>query len=307
MKFKSSTRAMYYSFGGVVMLMASTGTAQNVFVSCVGSDSIVEITPSGAQITFASGLNHPVGLAFDSAGNLFEADEGSGNIYEFINNYGVLSSRPTLFASGLNFPFGLAFNSAGNLFESDYNSGNINEFTPTETESTFASGLNGPEGLAFSGANLFVANQRSGIITEISSSGIQSTFHSGLSSPSGLAFRGGILLFVANQQSDNIDEITSLGGARTIASGLADPNGLAFDGTGDLFEADYGSGQINEFTFSPILLGLGPKPAPGSSESIFASGLDGPVGLAFQPVPEPSALGLLAVGATALLVRRRRC
>jgi hypothetical protein len=40
--------------------------------------------------------------------------------------------------------------------------------------------------------------------------------------------------------------------------------------------------------------------------STFASGLNHPADLAFQPVPEPSALGLLAIGGTALLVRRRR-
>jgi hypothetical protein len=51
---------------------------------------------------------------------------------------------------------------------------------------------------------------------------------------------------------------------------------------------------------------------PGGAESFFATGLyfRGPEGLAFQgetlPVPEPSALGLLAVGIMALLVRRGR-
>jgi hypothetical protein len=59
----------------------------------------------------------------------------------------------------------------------------------------------------------------------------------------------------------------------------------------------YGSGHIYEFT-------------PGGVQSTFASGLDGPTFLAFQsessPVPEPPALGLLAVGAAALFVRRSR-
>jgi len=44
-------------------------------------------------------------------------------------------------------------------------------------------------------------------------------------------------------------------------------------------------------------------------KSTFAGQLSDATGLAFQgvtlPVPEPSALGLLAVGVTALLVRRR--
>jgi hypothetical protein len=77
---------------------------------------------------------------------------------------------------------------------------------------------------------------------------------------------------------------------------------LAFNSAGDLFEADSGgSGNVYEYT-------------PNGTRSTFASGLASgdPYGLAFQgvtlPVPEPSALGLLAVGVTALLVHhRRRC
>jgi len=59
-----------------------------------------------------------------------------------------------------------------------------------------------------------------------------------------------------------------------------------------LFEAGYNSGNIYEFT-------------PGGVQSLFASGLYYPTALAFQgvtlPVPEPSALGLLAVGVTAVV------
>jgi sugar lactone lactonase YvrE len=78
------------------------------------------------------------------AQNLFEADYGSGHIYEFTPG-GVQST----FASGLSTPFGLAFDSAGNLFEADRGSGNIYEFTPGGVRSTFASGLSGPDYLAF--------------------------------------------------------------------------------------------------------------------------------------------------------------
>jgi glucose/arabinose dehydrogenase len=82
-----------------------------------------------------------------------------------------------------------------------------------------------------------------------------------------------------------------------FASGLNNPLGLAFDSAGDLFEADYGSGNIYEYT-------------PGGAQTTFASGLSNPAGLAFEgetlPVPEPAALGLLAVGAAAFLVRRHR-
>jgi hypothetical protein len=100
-------------------------------------------------------------------------------------------------------------------------------------------------------------------------------------------------LFVTDIESQSIYEFTPGGAQSTFASGLYHPFGLAFDSAGDLFVSDYGSGNIYEFT-------------PGGVRSTFASGLNHPADLAFQPVPEPSALGLLAIGGTALLVRRRR-
>jgi hypothetical protein len=111
--------------------------------------------------------------------------------------------------------------------------------------------------------------------------------------PFGLAFNSAGALFEADLYSGNIYEFTPGGVKSTFASGLNGPDGLVFNNVGDLFVANQGSGLITAIT-------------PGGVKSTFASGLETPVGLAFQPVPEPSALGLLAVGATALLVRRRR-
>src|SRR5208337_5224639 len=148
MKFKSSIRAACHSFNGAVfagavLLIASSGQAQNLFVADAGSGNIYEFTPGGAQSTFASGLSYPQGLAFNSAGDLFEADWGSGNIYEF-----TPGGAQSTFASGLLKTFGLAVNSAGDLFADD-NNGNVYEFTPGGVQSTFASGLVYPIGLAF--------------------------------------------------------------------------------------------------------------------------------------------------------------
>jgi len=132
------------------MLIASSALAQNLFVTC-RDGRIYEFTPSGTRSTFASGLSTPEGLAFDSSGNMYEADSASGNIYEF-----TPSGTRSIFASGLSRPAGLAFDSAGNLYEADNGSGNIYEFSPDGTRSTFGSAFLGPVGLAFDSAgNLF--------------------------------------------------------------------------------------------------------------------------------------------------------
>jgi hypothetical protein len=105
---------------GAVLLLASRASAQNLFEEDRGSGNIYEFTTNGVKSTFASSLGslHGAGLAFNSAGDLFVA--AGGNIYEFTNNNGTLSTNITTFASGLDSPFGLAFDGSGNLFEGDF-------------------------------------------------------------------------------------------------------------------------------------------------------------------------------------------
>ncbi len=148
--------------------------------------------------------------------------------------------------------------------------------------------------------NLFEADASSGNIYEFTPSGAQSTFVSGLNNQlaaAQLAFNSAGDLFVTSFFGNNITEFTPNGVESTFASGLLTPAGLAFNSAGDLIVTSFFGHTIYEFT-------------PGGAESTFASGLGAPTFLAFQgetlPVPEPSAWGLLAVGASALLVCRRK-
>jgi hypothetical protein len=105
-------------------------SAGDLFESDRTTGDIYEYTPSGAQSIFTTGLNDPHGLAFDSAGDLFEAG-GIGQINEFVNNHGTLISTPIVFATTSGYPQCLAFNSAGDLFETDYVNGNVYEYSPS--------------------------------------------------------------------------------------------------------------------------------------------------------------------------------
>jgi glucose/arabinose dehydrogenase len=289
---KFSLRAACHLLGGascvgIVLLIAASVQAQNLFEADEYSGNIYEFAPSGARTTFASGLDYPIAVAFNSAGDLFVApgSYGDNNIVE-ITPGGVRS----IFAS-VSEPIALTFNSAGDLFVSEA-TGTIVKVTPGGAQSTFASLSGDSETLGFNSAgDLFAAEFNSHQIIEITPGGAQSDFTSVGGSPYALAFDNADDLFVGNGGS--ITEITPGGVQSTFASGLSGPVGLAFDSTGDLFASGYTTGYIYKFT-------------PSGAQTTFASGLSSPVGLAFQPVPEPSVLGLLAVGVTPLLVRRQR-
>jgi hypothetical protein len=193
--------------------------AGDVFVS--GSDvntgvgTIYEVSPDGSTVTMFFGsspsypfhTNNTVGLAFDSAGNLFVAANVEQTVYKFLSTGGVLSSTPTTFVSGAppfqsgEGPSALTFDASGNLFVSSIftdSSGEILKFTPdgalyqptpTGTPGVFATGLtNFPKGLAFDSAgNLFVAETGAsgpGDILEFRAPGFSvSTFDDGSSPP----------------------------------------------------------------------------------------------------------------------------
>jgi hypothetical protein len=81
-QFKSSFRVTRHSYCRVIctaasLLVAVDLQAQNMFVVNYKNSAfnIIEITPGGVESTFASGLNSPYGLAFNSAGDLFESDK----------------------------------------------------------------------------------------------------------------------------------------------------------------------------------------------------------------------------------------
>src|SRR5262249_2257426 len=49
--------------------------AGNVYAADYSANTIIKITPDGTESTFASGLNHPFGVAVDNFGDVFVSDD----------------------------------------------------------------------------------------------------------------------------------------------------------------------------------------------------------------------------------------
>jgi len=301
-------RNIFLSLGAIFALVTATH-AQNLYVSAnaPGSHKIFEFTPDGTQSIYASGLDNPRGLAFDSIGNLFAAhnpEPGSehieiGRVLKF-----DLRNHVSTVGSAAQFSFiGLAIDIAGNVYvmanddRSPTEAGTIFKFTPDGERIVFGSVpgttpgnlLQASQGLAFDSAgNLYAADGGAQTIFKFAPNGTRTVFAGPRefapgAYPTGLTFDGSGKLFVSTEcfapffcepGSDTILMFTPDGMESTFASGLTTPRGMAFDSSGNLFVAEANpipDGDILEF-------------APDGSElPVFASGFGRPEYLTFGP------------------------
>jgi len=223
-----------------------------VFVSVPGNNTILQFTTAGVSTPFASGLNVPEGLTFDSAGFLYVANGNAGTIVKFpsVPTPGV-SQTGAAFFTGLFTPIGLAFNNAGLLYVANANGSTVRTYPGG---SVFAStGLNIPYGITFdTSSNLYVANGGDNTIEMFSAGGSPSLFASGLSGLRDVTWKAGVL-YVAGGGSTNstIFQATATGNSTgtlhpSVFTGVNDPRGLAFDSAGNLYVST-GAGTLKKF------------------------------------------------------------
>jgi sugar lactone lactonase YvrE len=206
----------------------------------------VTLTGSPSISTFASGFFDPSGLAFDASGDLYVANEGSGEVDEVTPGGSV-----KLIASGLKDPDALAFSAAddGSVYVANVGDNTVVVLTPFGSY-TLATGFDEPTALAFDTAgNLYVANAGNGEVDEVTSGGSVKPIASGFNflSPVALTFDAAGNLYVASTGGD-VDKVTPAGTVSTILSGFELPQGLAFDGAGDLYVADGDANALYEMT-----------------------------------------------------------
>ncbi|HEY2169227.1 MAG TPA: NHL repeat-containing protein [Candidatus Angelobacter sp.] len=294
-------RNIFPSLGAVLAtaLAPITAHAQNLYVTVLSPGEILEYTPSGVQSTFATGLEAPRGLAFDSIGNLFAAEAEFPDHIEIgrVLKFNLSNHVSTFGTVGRGFFFleGLATDIAGNAYvlatdqHTDTFPGTIFKFTPSGERIVFGSVPGVPNsqsanfGLAFDSAgNLYATATWPQTIYKFAPNGTRtvfvgpSAFATG-AYPLGLAFDSAGNLFVStgfNAGNDTILKFTPSGVESTCATGLTNPRGLAFDSSGNLFVAESNpapDGGILKFSTC------------GGMPTAFATGLNRPQLLTFGP------------------------
>lgn len=184
---------------GTVTLFAGTGTAG--------------FSGDGGPATSAK-LAHPSGLAVDTAGNVYIADNGNARVRK-VDTSGTI----TTLSQAVEYPYGLAIDASGAVYAADYLGNKVVKIS-NGVASTVAS-INYPVYLAVDASgNLYVTSTGNTVVKIAAGTGTQSTY-------AGTGTAG----FAGD------------GGAATAAL-LNAPKGVAVDANGRVYVADYGNARI---------------------------------------------------------------
>ncbi len=221
---------------------------------------------------FRAQLDQPEGIALDTAGNLWVAEQGTGRIRKIDTTARIF----TFAMEGLNSPSGIAADPDGNLYVADGPNHVVRKLTPDGQSAVFAgAGLPGydgdtgpaasallrnPHGLCFDTLrNLYIADSGNHVIRKVAPDGVITTV-----AGRGESWFGG-------------------DGGPATSAWLNMPSAVAADAQGNLYIADTGNERVRRVDTKGIIetiAGTGARGYSGDGGPGLDAELDEPAGIA---------------------------
>jgi hypothetical protein len=168
---------------------ANTAPAPGTVYASDYDQGVVDAIAPDGTVTPIGQFQDPEGVAVDSGGNLYVADDENGSSFFKVTPDGTQSALPF---TGIDYPYGVAVDGAGDVFGLGYSYGAggevIHELTPGGTETTIpVSGASNISGIAADAAgNLYVADWNNGVF-KVTPDGTTTPFGSGFLEAGGVA------------------------------------------------------------------------------------------------------------------------
>ena len=249
------------------------------------NDRVEEFSSAGALITeFGSAgsgegdLLGPTGIAIDSGGNVWVADNGNNRVEEFSSSgaYKAAYGKKGASKGEFNSPYGIAF-SGGNLYVADGANNRVQELSPSGVylgqfgvEGTGNGQFKSPRGISTDPNNgdLYVTDIGNYRVEEFTASGTyltqfgtQGSGNGQFSAPADItANSSGDLYIVDTGGNERIQEwepvpsfpayTTQIGTPGSGNGQLKEPKGVAMAKDGNLFVLDSSNGRVQEFSLS---------------------------------------------------------
>lgn len=282
------------SGNNVIRMISTDGTISTIAgVACtqqVTSNCGAGYSGDGSAATAAL-LNNPLGLAIDSAGNLFVAD-ADNNVIRRISTDGTITTITT--SLRLKHPDGVAFDSSSNLYIADTNNDRIVKVSPSGSAIVFAgtgtsgfSGDNGPAASAMLSSPGAVAVDGAGSVC------ISDTLNSRIRKVT----NGTIVTIAGNGQIAYSGD-----GGPAINAALEFPRGIAVDSIGNVYVADSSNSVVRQIAPpAPVISNNGvvnsasfaPHLSSGALATVFGNYFGAVT--ASAGVPLPTAIGPVSV------------
>lgn len=273
-------------------------------------------TTSGASVT-QSGMNNPIAVAVDAAGNLFVVEINNNRVTRFasaagkpnganadgvLGQSGFTSNNSGTTQSSLSNPYAVTVDGAGNLFVADASNNRVMRFNNA------AAKANGATADGVLGQSSFTGNAGS-------------LGQAGLISPRGVFTDANGRLYVADANNNRVlrfdNAATKSNGAtadgvlgqpgfttdtmRTTQAGLKSPANISGDATFNLYIADFGNNRVLRYVPAPTITSFAPTSGPRGTTTITITGtnLTGTTGVALNSTPAATpATNVSVVNAT---------
>lgn len=224
--------------GGIVPVVGPDG---KIYVSDYNSGKIYKMDIDGSnKIDFKTGLNQPIGLAFDGSGNLIVAEHAGSKIGKLDTSANYTSIKN----SGMGLLTGTAIDSNGKIFTVDYSNGRVYKMDADGSNfTTFATGFTTSSiiGLCIDGSdNLYVSDRSNNKISKITSAGTVSTFAT-VTSPTWVSMGEDGYLYASSGSKNIIKLDLSANVIDTITTGTLSAWGTYISSEGYILFATLGS------------------------------------------------------------------